>query len=473
MKTKRIDLFNGQSFIELVDFAAMGNKGEHLGDWAVVDGARVSFGRESSEFSFEKNRELAGYLWDASDASPFDQFIMQFRVRIPIHIALEWFLFPHASYNEISGRYTKAISETERCFVPPDFSVDLAELLRSDFEQGQQMYKRFYSPRKFEAGEKQVAKELARAVLLFTFSTEFIFTISLRKLAHFMMFFGANSVFQPINEVFLNFIQNHAPIFSEIFEPQWSAVTKEKSLKKEASEIPFADDETGILDDEFSALKLMKARGSDEELAHTLRFSRGCSGGNAEVIKSVLRGCKKDDLPPELSEIGLSLAIRCPVYIFRQMYRHKRAMWYGLQIIPDHFYIPQQWRAQTKGSRYVFEPFGEKENTELTEVFSEYIEERRDRCAELLLDGVSIEQTERFTPYCFYIQVLRNSDGIELFNFLNLRCDWHAQLEHQRYALRVAEIFAERFPLTFISWYEEYWSGQNEKVDELYQRTKS
>lgn len=473
MNTRRIELFDEQSFIELVDFAAMGNEGEHLGDWAVVDGARVSFGRKSSEFSLERNRELAGYLWDASDASPFEQFVMQFRVRMPIHIALEWFLFPHASYNEMSGRYTKAISETERCFIPPEFPTDLAKLLRSDFAKSQQMYKRLYSPRKFESGEKQVAKELARAVLLYTFSTEFIFTISLRKLAHFMMFFGANPVFQPINETFLIFIQNHAPIFAEKFEPQWDAVIKEKSLKKEPSEIPFTDDETGILNDDFSALKLMKAVGSDEELANTLRFSRGCSGENVEVIKNVLRGCKKDDLPPELSEIGLSLAIRCPVYIFRQMYRHKRAMWYGLQIIPHKFYIPHEWRSQTKGSRYVFEAFGEQENAELTKVFSEYIEERRNRRAELLLDEVPISHAERFLPYCFYVQVIRNSDGIELFNFLNLRCDWHAQLEHQRFALRTAEIFAERFPLTFISWYEEYWSGQNEKVDELYQRTKS
>jgi len=114
----RIDLFNGQGYIELVDYAAMGNKGDNLGDWAVVDGARVSFGRRASEFPFEKNRELAEYLWDASDASPFYQFVMQFRVRMPVHIALYWLLFPYAAYNEISGRYTKVVADMDRGLSP-------------------------------------------------------------------------------------------------------------------------------------------------------------------------------------------------------------------------------------------------------------------------------------------------------------------------------------------------------------------
>ncbi len=465
----RIDLFNGQSYIELVDFAAMGNRrGKYRGDWAVVDGARVSFGRKASEFPFERNRKLAQDIWDASDASPISQFIVQFRVRMPIHIALEWFLFPFAEYNEISGRYTKVISEMERCFVPPDFPDDLAGFLRSDFEQSQRMYKSLYDPRKFEAGEKQVAKELARAVLLYSFSTEFIFAVSLRKLAHFMMFFGANPNFTEINEAFLVFIREYAPIFAGRFEPYWSKITAQKSSLAEPSEIMFACEETGILDDNFSALKLLKVIGSDKELAQTIRFSRGYQGSTEEVIRKLLRGCRRDDLPPELSEIGLRLAIRCPVYVFRQMYRHKRAAWYGLREITDHFYIPQQWRAQTKGSRYVFEQFNQRENTALTQAFNEYVEERRNRYGEFLLKGIPPKYAERFLPYCFYVQVLRNSDGIELFNFLNLRCDWHAQEEHRRYAMKIAEIFAEQFPILFQTWYKEYWTGESDAIDSLY-----
>lgn len=466
----KVELFNGQSYIELVDFTAMGNRGEYCGDWAIVDGARVSFGRKASEFSFEKNKELAEYLWDAGDRSPFDQFVMQFRVRVPISIALWWFLFPHASYDEISGRYTKVISEMDRCFVPPDFSEDLTHLLRTEFETSTRMYQSLYDPNKFTKGEKQVAKELARAALLYTFSTEFIFTVSLRKLAHFMLQFVNHPLFQEVHSAFFQFIKAYAPIFYAQFEPYWSKLKAEKPEWPHQQDHHFLKTHRGILDDDISALRLENVVGSDRELARTLRISYGYSGDDYTVIKRVLAKSKGDNIPPEFSEIGLRLAIRCPVYIFRQMYRHKRAAWYGLSTHTDKFYIPRTWRAQTQGSRYEFAQFTKKENAALTQRFSAYIEERTALYQKLLLEGVSDRHGERFLPYCFYVSVFRNSDGIELFNFLNLRCDWHAQYEHQQYALKVAELFAKHLPLTFIAWYEEYWKGRNEKVDELYRK---
>lgn len=473
----RIDLFNGQSYIEIVDVLAMGNTGKHAGDLATVDGARVSFGRKASEFSFEKNQELAQYLWSAHDASPFTQCMFQMRVRMPIHIALWWFLFPHAEYNEISGRYTKSIANVENCFVPPDAHPDIATLLQQDYIQSQEMYSSLYDGKKFEAGERQVAKELARASLLYTFSTEFIFTISLRKLAHFLMQFANHPLFTEVNQAFLQIMQEYAPIFAEAFIPFWQSIASKKSHWPTAQEASFTPTESTVLEDNIGALKITKVTGSDGEIADTLRTTQQLRGDDYSVITHALRGCDRDDLPIELAEIGMHMAIRCPVYIFRQMYRHKRAAWYGLRTLPDRFYIPKIWRAQTKGSRYVFDEFTPEENTDITQRFTSYIHERALRSIDLIQKGVPAVHTERFLPYCFYVSVLRASDGIELFNYLNMRCDWHAQEENRRYAMRVAQSFAFHFPLLFLAWYENYWMGKdnpkNIEIENLYKQIKS
>lgn len=468
----RIDFFNGQSFIELVDFASLGNKGEYCGDWAVVDGARVSFGRKASEFSFAKNKDLAEYLWDAGDRSPFDQFVMQFRARVPIHIALWWFLFPHASYDEISGRYTKTIAAMDHCFVPPEFPGDLKECLKKDFEESSQRYRSFYDAEKFEAGEKQVAKELARSALLYSFSTEFIFTVSLRKLAHFLLFFANHPLFSEIHKAFFLVIGACAPIFCKQFQKYW------ENLKTAEPEWPFPQEyhffgtERGVLGDEWSAVRLERVVGSDSDLAATLRISQGLRGDDYSVIKRALSRAKGDNISPEFSRIGLHLVLQCPVYIFRQMYRHKRASWYGLTLYLDRFYVPQVWRAQRPNSRYLFDSYGPKKNKELTARFREYVEERKTKYYELLAQGIPQSFAERFIPYAFYVSVFRSGDGIELFNFLNLRCDWHAQYEHQQYAMKIAEIFANNFPLTFLAWKEEYWEGQHKGIEEIYRRLK-
>ena len=471
---RRVDLFGGQGHIELVDSASMGNQGSNLGDLAVVDGARVSFGRKASEFDDEQNADLANYLWEASDASPFYQFIMQFRVRVPVHLALDWFMFRWAWYNEISGRYTRSLANLDQCFVPTDFKPELARQLEGGFKKASLVYAQMYSHPKFDAGEKQVAKEMARSALLYSFSTEFIFTLPLRKLAHFLMFFAGNPQFAEISDALQGFAREYAPIFSRNFQPFLDEVRSGKNLERNPIKIGFDNPDGWVLGEpeSFGAVKMLSLIGSDDLLAERARWSYGLKGSTESVIRQLVAGSKRDDLPPELSVVGLELAIRCPVYVFRQMYRHQRPEWFGLTIHRDSFYVPTRWRAQTKGSRYAFDDFDEASNKRYTEILGDHVDGLRSRFMGLTASGVPVDQAERFLPYCFYITVVRRGDAIDLFNMLNLRCDSHAQAEHRSYAIRIARLFSDYFPATFMAWYEEYWTGENEQVDNLYAEVK-
>jgi len=80
---------------------------KHMGDdnW-IADVARVSFGKESKDFSKERNDRLIRFLAKHNHWSPFSHCIVSFRMTAPIFVARQ--LAKHQvglSWNEISRRY--------------------------------------------------------------------------------------------------------------------------------------------------------------------------------------------------------------------------------------------------------------------------------------------------------------------------------------------------------------------------------
>lgn len=74
-------------------------------DLAVVNAARVSYGKQKNEFD-DKDERLIRYLLEHGHTSPFRHVILQYRIECPIYVERQ--LFKHQvgmSANSISGRY--------------------------------------------------------------------------------------------------------------------------------------------------------------------------------------------------------------------------------------------------------------------------------------------------------------------------------------------------------------------------------
>tara|TARA_R110000803_G_scaffold20201_20_gene52311 strand:- start:970 stop:1626 length:657 start_codon:yes stop_codon:yes gene_type:complete len=99
----RVDVLD-KGYVELIDF--MGD------DDAPIDAARVSFDRQASAFSKEKNDKLAAYLIKHNHTTPFEMVVFKFRVRAPVVVWWHWVRHRVASYNFQSGRYVP-FDETE------------------------------------------------------------------------------------------------------------------------------------------------------------------------------------------------------------------------------------------------------------------------------------------------------------------------------------------------------------------------
>ena len=105
-----------KGYVRLVD--TLGN------DLSVVNAARVSYDKESTELS-ERDKKLMAFLLRDNHTSPFRHAAMTFEVYAPLMVARQWWKYAVSSthvddqngWNESSRRY---ITEEEQFYVPMD-----------------------------------------------------------------------------------------------------------------------------------------------------------------------------------------------------------------------------------------------------------------------------------------------------------------------------------------------------------------
>ena len=90
-----------KGFVRLVD--SMG------GDDAIVQSARVSYGKGTSKVSHD--RGLIRYLMRHRHSTPFEMVEFKFHCKMPIFVARQWVRHRTANINEYSLRYSEARDE--------------------------------------------------------------------------------------------------------------------------------------------------------------------------------------------------------------------------------------------------------------------------------------------------------------------------------------------------------------------------
>ena len=170
--------------VELLE--CMGN------DLMVVNAARVSFAKVSTEFS-QQDGKLISYLAKHNHNSPFFHPQIQFRIKMPIFVAREWYRHTIGfSRNEVSRRY---VSDVPECWVPDishfrerdpkakqgsrENEVECASDARMVFDDTVRQAMKAYDT----LLKMNVAPEIARCVLPQSMYTEFIETASLAAYA--------------------------------------------------------------------------------------------------------------------------------------------------------------------------------------------------------------------------------------------------------------------------------------------------
>jgi thymidylate synthase (FAD) len=199
-------------------------------DLTVVNAARVSFAKESAEFT-EQDGKLIKYLAKHNHVSPFFHPQLRFRFKMPIFVAREWYRHQIGfARNEVSRRY---VDTTPECWIPsPDQirerdpklkqgskenQVDNADLIHEMMKTHTEVNVMLYE----DLLSKGVAPEIARCILPQSMMTEFIETGSLAAYARLYKL--------RMDPTAQREIRRYAEMIGELIEPlfpiSWKALT--------------------------------------------------------------------------------------------------------------------------------------------------------------------------------------------------------------------------------------------------------
>jgi thymidylate synthase (FAD) len=216
-----------------------------------------------------------------------------------------------------------------------------------------------------------------------------------------------------------------------------------------------------VLDDGF--IRVIDYMGSDESIVQAARISYGKGTRKLREDRGLIRYLMRHlhTTPFEMCEIKLH--VRAPMDCWRQWIRHRTAnvneysTRYSIAIDSTRKTKKDEWRKQSSINKQgsgdfidddVGEMLSEKEET-LHKQIKELYEER-------IALGVAREQARKDLPLSTYTEAYWKIDLHNLFHFLALRMDTHAQYEIRSYANIIGnEIVSKWCP---ISWeaFKEY-----------------
>ena len=199
-------------------------------DLTVVNAARVSFAKESTEMTTGDER-LVQYLANHNHVTPFFHPQLRFRLKMPIFIAREWYRHQIGfARNEVSRRYVDTLPEIwepsmlrERDTNKKQGSKDTAieqndeclNMIKNHSDSTLELYNTLLS--------KGVCPEQARIVLPQSMLTEFIETGSLAAYARLYKLRSDPTAQREIQEL----AERVGTLIAEKFPVSWKALTAE------------------------------------------------------------------------------------------------------------------------------------------------------------------------------------------------------------------------------------------------------
>lgn len=210
-----------------------------------------------------------------------------------------------------------------------------------------------------------------------------------------------------------------------------------------------------VLDDGF--VRAVDYMGTDESIVQAARVSYGKGTKKLHEDRGLIRYLMRHrhTTPFEMCEIKLH--VRVPMDCWRQWIRHRTAnvneysTRYSEAIDAAQQTPSDQWREQAASNRQGSGGFLDGETGKyLTQRENELQRAAREVYEERLTKGVAREQARKDLPLSTYTEAYWKIDLHNLFHFLSLRMDTHAQVEIRSYANVIGnEIVAQWCPIAW------------------------
>ncbi len=227
------------------------------------------------------------------------------------------------------------------------------------------------------------------------------------------------------------------------------------------------DQEIKVLDHGF--VRLVDYLGGDARIVQAARVSYGDGTKTVREDAALIDYLLRNRHTSPFEQVIFTFHVKMPIFVARQWIRHRTARLNEISgrysVMRDEFYVPgpAEVRRQSKTNR---------QGGDATEVPAELRErvialltagqERiYDEYEELLEDDVARELARINLPLSLYTEMYWQIDLNNLFHFLRLRMDWHAQYEIRVYGDAMAQVAQAVCPLAYQAFEEHVLHGRN------------
>lgn len=217
-----------------------------------------------------------------------------------------------------------------------------------------------------------------------------------------------------------------------------------------------------ILDKEFPVLdhgfvRLVDYLGGDERIVAAARVSYGAGTKSINEDKALIQYLMRNLHTSPFEQVILTFHAKMPIFVARQWVRHRTARLNEVSgrysVLTNEFYLPviDQIRHQSRHNKQ-----GRSSEEVPIEIRQRVLDIfKRDQASayasyeELLRDDIARELARINLPLSTYTQWYWQIDLHNLFHFLRLRLDSHAQYEIRQYAEVMAQMTKAVAPVAF------------------------
>jgi thymidylate synthase (FAD) len=198
-------------------------------------------------------------------------------------------------------------------------------------------------------------------------------------------------------------------------------------------------------------VELFDHMGSDQKIADCARVSFG-DNNNGKTTDLLYRLMEHDHSSPfEMGELVVKAT--APLYIVHQWQRHRTFSYNQISLRytkaeKDNFFIPETLRIQSKTNKQGSD--GAVDNQDLCQlIMQESIENSFEKYDILIANGVCREQARAVLPTATNTTFICKGNLKNWLHFIKLRQHETAQKEIRWFADKVADMIAEKFPVTY------------------------
>jgi thymidylate synthase (FAD) len=227
-----------------------------------------------------------------------------------------------------------------------------------------------------------------------------------------------------------------------------------------------------VLDHGFVAL--VDYMGSDEDVECAARVSYGYGTRRSQETRGLIRYLRRHrhTTPSEMVEFKFHCAM--PMFVARQWIRHRMSSVNEhsgrYSLMPQLFYLPAAAQLQAQSNTNRQGRGGQPLTALYPRVAERWGQLRRDAAETyewLVGEDVARELARIDLPLSTYTQWYWKIDLHNLFHFLSLRADAHAQYEIRVYARLMAGMVKRVAPLSFEAWFDYEHGGAHFSRTEL------